>query len=56
MAREIEGAWNQVAQKEYDDTSRVAFQYFGTQDIGGFAQWPCKLDPFSVCTTPQVSP
>ena len=40
MAREIEGAWNQVAQKEYDDTSRVAFQYFGTQDIGGFAQWP----------------
>ena len=56
MAREVEGAWNQVAQKEYDDTSRVAFQYFGTQDIGGFAQWPCKLDPFSVCTTPQVSP
>ena len=40
MAREVEGAWNQVAQKEYDDTSRVAFQYFGTQDIGGFAQWP----------------
>lgn len=40
MARDIEGAWNQVAQKEYDDTSRVAFQYFGTQDIGGFAQWP----------------
>ena len=40
MAREIEGAWNHVAAKEYDDTSRVAFQYFGSQEIGGFAQWP----------------
>jgi len=26
MARSIEGPWNQVAAKEYDDTSRVAFQ------------------------------
>ena len=40
MAKDVATAYQRVANKEYRDNSRIAYQYFGEQDSGVFLQWP----------------
>ncbi len=36
----IEATYDRVAALEYNNRTRVAYEYFGSQEIGGYAQWP----------------
>ena len=48
MAKDVATSYQRVANKEYRDKSRIAYQYFGEQDSGVFLQWPetkwCSAD------------
>jgi hypothetical protein len=49
IAQSVATTYLNVASKEYDDKERIAYQYFGHQASGGYAQWP-KMDLKNMCT------
>jgi len=40
LARKVQNAFRQIAQKTYNDPKRVAYMYYGLQENGSIIQWP----------------